>query len=163
MASNLTEMASTFPLFRKILAPQLVAGVTRNVSYSLQHNGFDVGATGVGMTKLEDEPLKCMEPSRLYAATNTVRPKGGDLRGRSSVACRQLGRFTAMDPQKEETEPFDSEDQLVAVGFGPVEPSPLLIFIGGLGTSPVSMKNEVKIEVHPRQEANFCVWINQAS
>ena len=35
MASNLIAMVSTFPLFRKILAPQLVAGVTRTRERSI--------------------------------------------------------------------------------------------------------------------------------
>ena len=87
MASNLIAMASTFPLFRKILAPQLVAGVTRNVSgCMLQHNVLDVKASNEGGAKLEEELFESLESGCISSDTNAVGPESRDFRGGPCIA-----------------------------------------------------------------------------
>ena len=77
MASNLLAMASTFPLFRKILAPQLVTGETRNSTSDRDH--IYVFAAWVCSSERQPKLLDCLEPGRANPATDTVCPVGCDM------------------------------------------------------------------------------------
>ena len=79
-------MASTFPLFRKILAPQLMAGVTRNTSYDLEQDHVNVLPTNIGGFEGQEVLFDCLEPTWGYAAAHAMRPEGGHFRGRPSIA-----------------------------------------------------------------------------
>ena len=147
MASNLTGMASTFPLFRKILAPQLVAGVTRNTSYDLEQDHINVLPTNeCGLEGLE-EVFGCLKPTGGNAAANAMRPEGCHFRRGPSVARGQQRRLDFVHPQQEESEPFDSVYKLKCVGFLAPKPAPELIFIGRLNTPNIGMQNKVKVDV----------------